>query len=208
MEKADSTSKTLWIFLWTLSILVVGGIAYVLGAGTKSTESQPARSSQITTAPTQIVESTIAPTQAVDLNISCQKTGPSQKKEYLLTYILKEGDSFKSIATTELGNSTRVSELTKLNEDQRNLTVGSTIFLPPKDITESTGNISEVSGKIIKKDDASWQLTYGGGEKGLGIWMPGFWFKDFTDKDTYKVGDCVTILFDNGVKVYSVKKSS
>lgn len=208
MEKADSTSKTLWIFLWALSILVVGGVAYVLGAGTKSDTTKPTLSSEITTAPTQIVENTITPTKAIDLDTSCQKTGPSQKKDYLLTYILKEGDSFKSIAETELGDVTRVSELTKLNEDQRNLTVGSTIFLPPKEITESTGNISEVSGKIIKKDEGSWQLTYGGGEKGLGIWMPGFWFKDFPNVNTFKIGDCVTILFDNGVKVYSVKKSS
>ena len=62
-------------------------------------------------------------------------------------------------------------------------------------------------GLIVKKDLTSWQLSYGGGEKGMGIVFPGFWFKDISTRDTYKIGDCVTILFDNGVKVYSIKKS-
>lgn len=207
MEKADSTSKTLWIFLWVLSLAVVGGLSYYLGAGAKSKDLSTSETVTVTPIALQPTQTPITPTVAVDLESSCSITGPSQKKDYLVTYLLKEGDSFAKIAENELGDSTRVSEITKLNEEQRNLTVGSTIYLPPSDIKQSSGNIVEVSGKIVKKDAASWQLTYGGGEKGLGIWLPGFWFKDFADVNSYKVGDCVTILFDNGVKVYSVKKA-
>ena len=208
MEKAESTSTILWFFLWFLSIILVGGVAFYLGANTKNKTANVDHTAEITPIPTQAVSATVAPTQVVDLDTACAVTGPSQKKDYLISYLLKEGDSFQSIAEKELGDASRVSEITKLNEDQRNLTVGSTIYLPPKNITDSSGNISEVSGRIIKKDTASWQLSYGGGEKGPGLWMPGFWFKDFADAADYKIGDCVTILFDNGVKVYSIKKSS
>ena len=142
------------------------------------------------------------------LNEICQKSGPSQKKDYLVPYILKEGDSFATIAEKELEDSTRVSELTALNDDQKQLVVGSTIYLPPENIKQSSGHIAEISGKIVKKDNASWQISYGGGEKGPGVLMPGFWFKDIAEAATFQLGDCVTILIDNGVKAYSVKRSS
>jgi hypothetical protein len=81
------------------------------------------------------------------------------------------------------------------------------LYLPPDFIKNSSGHIAQISGKIVQKDEGSWQLSYGGGEKGPGLWMPRFWFKDLPDKDSYKLGDCVTILFDNGVKVYKVTKN-
>jgi hypothetical protein len=119
---------------------------------------------------------------------------------------LKNGDSFQSIAEKELGDATRVSELTTLNEDQKNLTVGSTIYLPPNDIKSSSGHIYEISGKIVKEDNATWQLTYGGGEKGPGLIIPAFYLKDIPELDSFHVGDCVTVLIDNGVKAYSMRK--
>lgn len=210
MEGSNSNSKILWIFLWAISLLFVGGVAYAVGSSRPTPIAQKTQEETITPLPTSPQEQamvTIIPSPTVTLTGFCDKSGPSQKKDYLKSYILKGGDSFQKIAENELHDPTRVSELTALNEDQQKLTVGSTIFLPPDSIKQSGGHIFETSGKIVKKDEASWQLSYGGGEKGMGIVFPGFWFKDLTDAASFKLGDCVTILFDNGVKVYSVKKN-
>lgn len=153
------------------------------------------------TLPTQI------PTPPVDLTTACSKTGVAEKKEYLKSYILKKGDTINSIAKKVLGDVTRNTEILTLNDDLSKLTVGSILYLPPDGISSSSGHITQVSGRIIKKDEASWQISYGGGEKGPGLWMPGFWFKDLPTVNDFKLGDCVTILFDNGVRVYSVTKN-
>lgn len=215
MEQQKTTdghdSKLLINSLWIGTIIIVGILSFLFGRSnatpmvSKQMTSPPTQS-QLSALPTTAVD-TPSLTPAVDLESACSVTGPSQKKDYLISYILKEGDTFEKIATEQLSDPTRVSELTTLNQDAHNLTVGSTIYLPPSWIKQSSGNISQVSGKIVKKDNASWQLTYGGGEKGPGIWIPGFWFKDVPDLSSYNIGDCVTILFDNSVKVYSVKKS-
>jgi hypothetical protein len=120
---------------------------------------------------------------------------------------MKEGDSITSIADKVLGDEKRTSEIITLNEGGPALAVGSVLYLPPPEIKQSSGHISEISGKIIRKDNTtSWQLAYGTGVDGPGIALPGFWFKNIATSQ-YKIGDCVTILFDNGVKVYSIKKS-
>lgn len=204
-----SSSRTLIIFLWIASLMLVGFVSFLVGKNSNDVSQTISLVPNSTSSPTQPAGPKIpqSPTPVVDLETSCEKSGPSQKRDYLLSYLLKEGDSLKKIAEEQLQDATRVSEITKLNEDQRQLTVGSTIYLPPANIQQSSGSIFEVSGKIVKKDNASWQLTYGGGSTGPGIVFPGFWFKDIGSIETYKIGDCVTILFDNGVKVYSVKKS-
>ena len=215
MEAGDNNSSStanIVAFSWLVSLVIVAAIAYFVGrSSVASSDSQQFASlspsptgSGITPPPQQQVAANTNPS----LNDICQKSGPSQKKDYLVPYLLKEGDSFATIAEKELGDSTRVSELTALNDDQKQLVVGSTIYLPPDNIKQSSGHIAEISGKIVKKDNASWQISYGGGEKGPGVLMPGFWFKDVADAASFQLGDCVTILIDNGVKAYSVKKSS
>ena len=215
MEAGDNNSSStanIVAFSWLVSLVIVAAIAYFVGrSSVASSDSQQFASlspsptgSGITAPPQQQVAANTNPS----LNDICQKSGPSQKKDYLVPYLLKEGDSFATIAEKELGDPTRVSELTALNDDQKQLVVGSTIYLPPDNIKQSSGHIAEISGKIVKKDNASWQISYGGGEKGPGVLMPGFWFKDVADAASFQLGDCVTILIDNGVKAYSVKKSS
>lgn len=203
--KNDSLSSTVNIiaFLWVVSLVIVGLIGYYIG---QSRSGATANTSQTPVASTVANIASMTPTPTVDLESICARSGPSQKKDYLVSYILKAGDSFQSIAEKELGDATRVSEITTLNEDQKNLTVGSTIYLPPKEIASSSGHIYEVSGKIVKEDNASWQLTYGGGEKGPGLLIPAFYLKDIPDLNSYHVGDCITVLLDNGVKAYSMRK--
>lgn len=206
----SSSATTLIAFLWIGSLVIVAVISYLFGKAAVPQNQAAREVTSISTAPTQPVAQgpSTPPSPTIDLEKSCDVSGPAQKKEYLTPYILKEGDNFQKIAENELHDATRVSELTALNDDQRQLTVGSTIYLPPDSIKQSSGHITQVSGKIVKKDNAQWQLTYGGGEKGPGIWMPGFWFKNIANASDFQIGDCVTVLFDNGVKVYIVTKSS
>lgn len=211
MEHEQTNTKIVVGILWLASLVIVGFVSYLVGMNGSSKNVTVQTVVTPTVQPTiEAIISTAEPTVAatdVDLDGTCDITGPSQKKDYLVTYILKEGDSLPIIAERELGDKTRTSEIIQLNDNAPPMTVGGTIYLPPKDIKESSGHIFQTSGKIVKKDTVSWQLSYGGGVKGTGIVFPGYWFKNIPNQDTYKLGDCVTVLFDNGVKVYSVKKN-
>lgn len=210
MDEAGSnnTSSTANIVavLWLASLVIIGFVGFMVGKS--STVSTSPEVAGITTVPTGGPQLSTPPNaNIVDLDTSCKITGPAQKKDYLVPYILKEGDSFQSIAENELNDQTRVTELTNLNDDAKNLTVGSTIYLPPSEIKSSSGHLVQVSGKIVKKDNGSWQLTYGGGKDGPGIWIPAYYLKDLSGLEQFKVGDCVTLLIDNGVRAYSIKKT-
>ncbi len=217
MDSAGSNSSStanIVALLWLVSLVIVGAVAFFIGT-TTATQPKDSQFAQISAQPTpgegaQLTAPPQQQQQAQDpsLNEICKKSGPSQKKDYLIPYILKEGDSFATVAEKELEDGTRVSELTALNEDQKQLTVGSTIYLPPKEIKQSSGRLAEISGKVVKKDNANWQISYGGGTTGPGVLMPAFWFAELPEAQSVKLGDCVTVFIDNGVKAYSVKKSS
>lgn len=210
MEEKDSGINIVPSLIWIIVLLCVSVVSFIIGRSSVMPTTQTTQTAQVQPTTEQITNppsSPISPTVAADLEGTCDITGPSQKKEYLKTYILKEGDSLALIAERELGDKTRTSEIIQLNDNSPPMTVGGTLYLPPDDIPQSSGKIFQTSGKIIKKDTVSWQLSYGGGAKGTGIVFPGYWFKDLPQMDEFQLGDCVTILFDNGVKVYSVKKS-
>ena len=207
---SGSELKLLALFGWIISLIIVALISYNFGKNSnKLTQKVVIPSISVESTPTTPLPTATTSTapSPVDLESLCTTTGPSQKKDYLVTYYMREGDNISSIAEKELGDVTRTTEIIALNEGGPALTVGSALYLPPANIKQSSGHISEVAGKIVKRDTVSWQLSYGGGATGPGIVIPGFWFKDIPYATTYKIGDCVTILFDNGVKVYSVKKS-
>lgn len=213
MDQAGNNSSTANIvaLLWLVSLVIVAAVSYFVGR-TSATPQNANQFAAVTTFPTQGNQITPPPQgqqQEVDPNLNdiCKISGPSQKKDFLIPYVLKEGDSFNTIAEKELGDATRVSELTTLNEEQKQLTVGSTIYLPPSDIKQSSGRLAQISGKVVKKDNANWQISYGGGTTGPGVLMPAFWFKDLPDASQIQLGDCVTVFIDNGVKAYSVKKN-
>jgi len=136
-------------------------------------------------------------------NKVCGKNGPAQKWEYLVPYILKDGDTLQSIVTKQLNNANRVNEILQLN-GQGPYVVGSTIYLPPSTITQSSGNIKEVYGMLVKKDSSYWQLSYSSDPKGLGLLIPSFWFDSVPNTDSFNVGNCITVLFDDGNRVFSV----
>jgi len=203
-------SKILWILVWIISLGIVAVISYGVAKGgpitIKPSLVPTTALKEIPTAPPLSVSPSPIASPSPELAI-CDKTGPSQKKDYLVSYYMKEGDSITSIADKVLGDEKRTSEIITLNEGGPALAVGSVLYLPPPEIKQSSGHISEISGKTVRKDNStSWQIAYGAGIDGPGINIPGFWFKNIPTSQ-YKIGDCVTILFDNGVKVYSIKKN-
>src|SRR5579863_6174783 len=46
---------------------------------------------------------------------ACTKNGPAQKWEYLTPYVVKDGDTLQSIATTQLNDANRVNEIMQIN---------------------------------------------------------------------------------------------
>lgn len=209
-----SGGKSFFVVLWIFSLLLVGFFSFKVGKGSKedvkpadkvlgalqNVEAAPTAPPQPTSEvplPTQLMVATPTDTPA------CQKSGLAQKWEYLTAYIVKEGDSLQSIATAELGDAGRTNEILQLNGVGPYIS-GSTLYLPPKSITKSNGKIQLVRGKLIEKNASSWQLSFNDDKKGQGLLIPTFWFADIQNKDNYKVGDCVSILFDEGFKVFSV----
>lgn len=196
-------------FLWIMSLIFVGFFSFIAGQNTKpsSVISAPAT-------PTIVIPDTvkgvsdvnISPSPQIDLNGICAKSGLSQKSEFLTPYTIQDGDSLVKIAETQLKDASRVNEITQLNGNTSGLSAGSVLYLPPLSLPKSSGNLAQVSGMIIKKDNATWQLSYGGGAKGLGIVIPAYYFSGVENKDDFKIGDCVTVFLDDGVKVYTVTK--
>lgn len=136
-------------------------------------------------------------------NSTCPKTGFAQKWEYLTAYTVKQNDTLESIATDQLKDASRVNELLKIN-GVGPYVVGSTLYLPPPSITKSSGNIQQVYGKLVERNDTSWHVSFTADKTGQGILIPSFLFNSVPNKDSVKMGDCVSVLFDNGYKIYNL----
>lgn len=214
-QTSQSHPKTLPVILWIISLALVGFLSYTFGKNNSSSQvsSEPQQNTSNTspqTAPTAVVNATqgpvqTTPTSTVDINGTCKKSGIAQKWEYLTPYTIKQGDTVSGVAEEQLGDSSRVNEITELNNISY-LTVGSTLYLPPKTITKSSGNLKEVYGMLLQKDNAVWHLGFGEGANGNGINIPAYWFSEIPNKNSFQLGDCLTVLFDDGFKVYSVSK--
>lgn len=203
----SNNSKSLFISIWIISLALTAMFSFMAGKNSSSSGKELAVVPTPTTAVLGAADQEIpTPTPSLDLTGICKKSGISQKSEYLPTYIIQDGDSLQSIAENQLKDKTRVNELTTLNSGASGLSAGSTLYLPPPDIKKSSGNLAQVSGMIVRKDNAVWQISYGGGVSGLGIAIPAYYFSEVANKDTFAVGDCVTIFMDNGVKVYTATK--
>ena len=204
--------------LWVVSLIFVGFIGFAWGQGSKTTDTKKvlmANTSQVpvTVAPSpQITPNSFSnnipgagvntPTPTVDTT-PCGKTGFAQKWEYLTAYVIKENDSIQNIAKEQLKDESRVNEILQINGVGQ-LVVGSTLYLPPPTITKSSGNIKQVYGKLVEKNNTSWHISFSSDPKGQGILMPSFLFEGIGNRDTYKIGDCIKVFFDDGFKVYSV----
>lgn len=202
----SSNSKILVGILWIASLLATAFIGFTFGQKEKLTV-KPAPQNVLTSLnqvgdtpiPTQQITPSIIP------NTVCAKSGFAQKWEYLTSYTVKEGDSLQDIVTTELNDSTRLNEVLQIN-GVGPLVVGSTLYLPPKLITKSAGKLKQIYGRLVVKDKDSWQLSFNGEKDGQRIIIPTFWFEEIADKESFIVGECLTVLLDDGFKVFSVAK--
>lgn len=202
-DSGSSTKMLVGIF-WLVSLFAVGVGGYILGQNAKQPETSNGKEvlsqmNSVQDTPTPMATAT----PAIDSTSTCSKAGLAQKWEYLTPYVLKEGDNLQAIVLSELKDESRVNEVVQLNQGSQ-LVAGSTLYLPPKSVTKSTGHLQLVQGKLIEKNPSSWYVSFGGDEKGRGILIPSFWFGEIKDESSYKVGECVSILLDDGFKVFTV----
>ncbi len=197
-----------WVFTTVISAVV--GFSY--GRNTQVAQLPVEKNtvlgstSEIAATPTESVENILpsAPTNITPTSTAfCKKAGFAQKWEYLTPYIIKENDSFQSIATRELQDATRVNEITQLNGIGQ-LVVGSTVYLPPPSVSKSSGNLKQVYGKLSDKNSVSWHINFSVDPNGQGLLIPSFWFEGLANSNTFKIGDCVKVFFEDGYKVFSI----
>jgi hypothetical protein len=215
--------KMLFGLCWVVSLIIALIIGFAWGNGSKtasSTEVLTANTSEVPVTQTpspQVVPSTsnnnlgsmnstptpiLTPTPTTTNASTCSKTGYAQKWDYLTSYVIQEGDTVQDIAKEQLKDETRVNEILKINGV--GLIVGATLYLPPPTITKSSGNLKQVYGKLMEKNKTSWHIGFSNDTKGQGILIPSFWFESIPNKDTYKIGDCIKVFFDEGFIVYSI----
>lgn len=214
MENPTSDSlgpKLVLGVFWLISLVAVGYAGFAIGQGTKLPEQksdQEVLNSLVTQPQSQlspVATNAIQETKAQVPNTpACGQSGYAQKWEFLDPYVVKDKDTVQAIAESELGDTTRSNEIMQINGLP--LVSGSTIYLPPSIVTKSNGYLKQVHGKLIEKNASMWHLSFNSDEKGLGILIPTYWFEKIRDKDTYRLGDCLTILLDDGHTVFTVEK--
>lgn len=126
----------------------------------------------------------------------CEKNGYYKKEEFLQKYTVKKGDSLLSIATSQLGDFTRVNELTMLNEDKylSFAEEGWELFLPPPQ--QTSGRIKKFGGKIYKIDDNYVYIQLHPGTELESIGIPKYHFDSIQNWSSFHLNDCVIILQD------------
>jgi hypothetical protein len=223
-EKQDNdfslNTKITYGFFGMLAAVFIGllGFSYIKGmlSGQSNSDKKVlATTSQITYAPVVKPSPTIEVTAAVTIlptgednvpsaasNKSCDRYGYAQKWEYLTSYTIQPNDTLQSIATAQLHDPSRVNEIVQLN-GAGPYVVGTTLYLPPPSITKSSGNLKEVYGLLIDKNASFWHISFSSDSSGLGILIPSYWFNDIANSNSFIVGDCIKVLFDDGNKVFS-----
>lgn len=90
------------------------------------------------------------------------------RDNYLDVYTVEKGDSLSSIAKSQLGSTNKAEQIIALNVNKNPslvsissfLEVGWELYLPPKNLPESKGEITGLNGKLIKKNSSSWDTIY------------------------------------------------
>ena len=131
-----------------------------------------------------------------------------EKEDYLEKYTVKKGDTITSIATKELGDSNKGSQIVLLNSESlyinSPLEEGQKIFIPKDEYSDSKGLIYPVVGKVLLvKGSLLGVGTTAGSESYRTV--------EFEHPDklaAIKKGDCVEVILDKGNfnKPVSIKK--
>lgn len=152
---------------------------------------------------------------AKKLNRECMY-GFLSKNEFLQTYTVKKGDTLISVAENQMGNSGRVDELIELNKEKYPhlsitngfLEIGFPLYLPPRGINSSSGDLVAINGKLVTQDANNWTVAV---EKNNGMLTYNIYPSEITNfdskiKDDYEPGDCLTAILDSkqGNKAYII----
>jgi len=218
---SSNNSKFIIAFFWILSLAFTGYLCFAYGKGSVQIQSNDDKKVLNAQTVANVQEPVATPEQATTLQSdsipadtntvssavmntrTCTKTGFAQKWEYLTPYVVKANDTLQSIATDQLKDGTRVNELLQLN-GVGPYVVGSTLYLPPASVVKSSGNIKQVYGKLVEKNDTSWHISFTSDKSGQGVLIPSFLFTGVSNNDSFALGDCVSVLFDDGYKIYSL----
>ncbi|GEM_PF-1522099 len=144
--------------------------------------------------------------------ISCPKTGPLNKNDYLPTYTVVEGDTLQNIAEKQLRDKTRDLEIIHLNEERYAGLQGNTPFieigwklaLPPKESTKTNGYIFAVGGAYTKQRDG-WSVEWT--EQGTSV------FSKQSFPEGIEDGTCVILVYQEndpatkeGLQLFTIAK--
>ena len=173
------------------------GMGYELDKQIKLSQQAPVQNQSL-----KFLKSSPTPAPAV----ACANPGDIHRDKYAEIYIIKQGDSLLSIAQKQLGSFSRSNEIIYMNDDPvhpdfeawKNLTIGAKIYLPPKYVKRSTG-------QVFARDEYVQAITndyiYTGFEPIENINLIGERY--YIDKDTQyldsiplQIGDCVRIIYD------------
>lgn len=121
-----------------------------------------------------------------------------EKEEYLRVYIVKEGDTLESVASSELGDINKVDQIRQLNGDSilsgSQLKVGQSIYLPREEDNDSKGLLLPVVGKILNINGATIGVSTTAGSLSTRTIS----FSNTDNIEGIGVGDCVVVILDKG----------
>lgn len=149
-------------------------------------------------------------------NLNTQKVSTEKQCEYnilyktafLPSYIVKQGDTLLQISNNYFGSTDRINEIVTLNEQTYDklrfgydLEAGWLLYLPPKFVFPSSGNIWGYSGEILNETDSYWDF------RTVNIESAPLDYKLYKDsrtkyfgKEAFHKNDCVRVIIDGADK--------
>lgn len=140
---------------------------------------------------------------------TCSRFGEIPRDEFADIYIVKPGDSLLSIARNQLGDFSRANEIINMNDSDpvnpniskwKSLSSGTKIYLPPKNVSKSSGMIFAWKGQVKFYKNNRLVLKFSpteGGSPEIGFTIDVTKDTKFLGDQTLHVGDCVFVIVDN-----------
>ena len=228
-EKTESKPpmKTNWKYLAIVVVIVglVGGVLLVLISEEAKRYQEVVTTEETTPVPevynqsgeslqrvilqqgdkTQIV---IPKTRVTHPANQCSKYGSVDKSFYLDTYTVRKGDALFSILKNQSENPSRIYEFIELNKDRfRHLSlenpfieVGWELYLPPKFIQETNGNLAAYYAGVVEETDNYWNINTWG--KDYSLESPRYTVikidkTKYLGGNAFHSGDCIVMVVQN-----------
>lgn len=144
-------------------------------------------------------------TKLPDGSFKCELKDASVFDEFLNQYVVKKGDTLLSIAKNQLNDTSRVQELIELSYSRYPslslnnpfIEVGWKLYLPPKFLNVShSGKLALVKGEILEDREKYFRVQiHPAINAGAGLYEKNKHIV-YLGKESFTVGDCVSILVD------------